>query len=288
MFQIIGKQNLNATVRRLDIRADALVPKMQPGQFVSVMADRFSRQVPMNVYDVDFRRRCLSLVFEEHDVETVKMGNMRINDRVFAVNGPYGMPVPAKKIGSVIFVGEGLGLSSIASLCRSFKQSGNKVIGIAGFEERGSSVLENQLRLNCSKAYVMYKDGMHERRGDVLIPLRKAMAQEQPVRIYAHASFSMMSNISRIAIDAKVSLWINVMGLLDPQPSFSDTDTLLFKGEPYFPARDGVWIDASCADIDMFVKTTDALKEYYQCRKNEAALSASKNVWARLKKFVWG
>lgn len=288
MFEIIGKQNLNKIVRRVDIRADLLVTKLKAGQFVSVMPDPFSRRVPMNVYEVDLRRRCLSLVFEERDAETAKMGALRINDSLFAVNGPYGVPVVVEKLGTVIFVGEGIHLASIAQLCRSFKQAGNKVIGIAGFEERNSSVLENQLRLNCSKFYVMYKDGMHERRGDILTPLKKVMADENPVRIYAHASPQIMKDISRLALERKIPLWINVMGLLEPRPSFSETEMLVLNGEPYAPSRDGVWLNAAQIDVNALVRETDALKEYAGCRRNEAALSASKNVWARLKKFIWG
>ena len=242
----------------------------------------------MNVYEVDLRRRCLSLVFEERDAETVKMGGLRINDELFAVSGPYGQPLPVEKTGTLIFVGEGVGLASIAQLCRSFKQAGNKVIGVAGFESRNSSVLENQLRLNCTKFYVMYKDGMHERRGDIFTPLRKVLAAEKPLRIYAHTTAASLKEVERLAQEHGVPIWVNVMDWLTPRPSFSENEMLTIKGEPYAPSRDGVWINAADMDVDAFVGETDALKEYAGCRKNEAALEASKNVWARLKKFIWG
>ena len=288
MFQVIGKQSLSARVRRVDIRAEALVSKLRPGQFVAVQPDHFSRRVPMNVYEVDFRRRCVSLVFEERDAETLKMGNLRINDFVFAVSGPYGVEVLAQKMGTVLFAGEGMGLASIALLCRCFKQAGNKVVGIAGFEERKASVLENQLRLNCSKFYVMYKDGMHERRGSILAPLTKSIESEKPVRIYAHTSVEMMKEVSRIAVENHIPLWVNMMGLYEARPSFIETDMVQINGESYCLARDGVWIDTAKMDINLFVREANAFKEYAQCRRNEAALSASKNAWARLKKFIWG
>lgn len=288
MFQVIGKQNLNKQVRRLDIKADALVAKLRPGQFVAVMPDVFSRFVPMNVYEVDFRRRCLSLVFAERDAETVKLGKMRINDQLFAVHGPFGHPIQAEKVGTVVFVGEGHDIASIAQLCRNFKQAGNKVIGLAGYAGRDSSVLENQLRLNCTKFYVMYKDGAHERRGDVLIPLQKVLAGEKPAVIYAHTTPAMMKSVRQMAEVFDVKLFVNVMGLLEARPSFKETDPLLIRGDSFLPARDGVWMDAAALDLDIFVKQIDALKEYDQCRRNEAELLASKNVWARLKKFVWG
>ena len=160
--------------------------------------------------------------------------------------------------------------------------------GIAGFDERKNSVLENQLRLNCNKFHVMYKDGMHERRGDILMPLKKTIVDENPVGIYAHTAAQTMKDISRIASDSGVPLWVNVIGLVEPRPSFVDTEMVLLKGDFYSPSRDGLWVNAAQLDVNAFIDEIRALKEYAQCRRNEADVSASKNVWARLKKFIWG
>ena len=128
MFTILAKQNLNQNVKRLDIRADALVGKIKPGHFVAVMPDAFSRRMAFSVFEVDWRRKCLSIVFEENDIDTRKMGEMKINDPLFAVSGPFGSPLAIEKKGAVVCVGEGLGLVSLVSLCRALKQVGNKVI----------------------------------------------------------------------------------------------------------------------------------------------------------------
>ena len=288
MLKIIGKQNLSPSVRRLDIRVDALVARLHPGQFIAVMPDRFSRCVPMNVYEVDFRRRCFSLVFEEQDAETMKMGALRINDTLFAVNGPYGVALPSAKRGTLLFVGEELGVGSVVSLCRSYKQTDNKVIGIAGFDKRLASTLENQMRLNCTKFYVMYKDGTHERRGDVLGPLRKVLADQKPQVVYAHAAPGTMQGIAACCRAAAVPLWFNVMDLLEGRPSFHASDTVWTGTLPLIPARDGIWVDSQSMDINAFMQGVAAAREYKECRSKEAEQLRSKSVWARFRKFIWG
>ncbi|MBF0122068.1 MAG: hypothetical protein HQL21_01505, partial [Candidatus Omnitrophica bacterium] len=55
MFTVVGKQSLNSITKRLDIRADDLVARMRPGQFVAIMVDSFSRLMPFNIYDIDWR-----------------------------------------------------------------------------------------------------------------------------------------------------------------------------------------------------------------------------------------
>ena len=159
------------------------------------------------------------------------MGEMKINDVLFAVSGPFGEPLPIEKKGTIVCVGEGVGLASLVALCRAFKQVGNKVFGIAGFEARKSSILENQMRLNCSKFYVMYKDGMHERKGDVLHSFKR-LVDETPVdEVYADVSSSMTRDICLVAADKGLRTYINLMPLVQARPSFFETAQNRIKGE---------------------------------------------------------
>jgi NAD(P)H-flavin reductase len=288
MYTILAKQTINQNVKRLDIRADELVGKIKPGQFVAVMTDHFSRRVPFNVFEVDWRRKCLSVVFEENGPESVKMGALKINDELFSVSGPFGAACPVEKTGTVVCVGEGLGLGSLVALCRSLKQVGNKVIGIAGFETRKSSILENHMRLNCSKFYVMYKDGMHERRGDVLGPLKKVLAEETVARIYADASPGMIRDICQIAADKKVSVTVNLMPLVMLRPTFFETSHVILNGQRYYPALDGVVIDAAKMDLKGIDRVLLSAKEYSQCRQKDNASWDRPSAFARFKKFIWG
>ena len=288
MFKIIGKQNLSSTVRRLDIRVEALVARLHPGQFVAVRPDRYSRKVPMNIYEVDFRRRCFSLVFEERDAETVKMGALKINDSLFSVSGPYGIRLPPAKRQSFLFIGEELGVGSVVSLCRFYKQTDNKVIGIAGFEMRRTSTLENQMRLNCSKFHVMYKDGAHDRRGNVLGPLGRVLSEEKLQGVYAHVAPGTMTDVAAACSAAGVPLRFNVMDLLETRPSFHESDTVWTGKTQVIPACDGIWVEASQIDIKAFINGVGAAKEYRECRKKEAEQFRSKNAWARFRKFIWG
>jgi ferredoxin--NADP+ reductase len=288
MFQIIGKQNLSANIKRIDIKAENLVAKFKPGQFVTVMVDRYSRSIPYNVLDVDWRRKCLSIVCEERDADTLKMGELRINDEIFSIRGPFGKGCPLVKEGTIICLGDGLGLSSLVMLCRSLKQVGNKVIGIAGFESRKNSILENQLRLNCSKFYVMYKDGMHERKGDVLMPLKKVLQEEQVVRMYVDTGMRTLDDIRAIAEEKKVPVSANLLSVLAERGTFLDTSHVMVNGRKYYPAVEGVVVDVAAFNVKELLRSVQSAQEYSACRKSEQERSARPSVSARLKKFIWG
>ena len=288
MFQIIGKQNLSSNIKRIDIKAENLVAKFKPGQFVTVMVDRFSRNIPYNVLDVDWRRKCLSIVCQENGPDTVKMGELRINDEIFSVRGPFGAGCPIEKQGTIICVGEELGLSSLVMLCRSFKQVGNKVIGIAGFGSRKNSILENQLRLNCTKFYVMYKDGMHERKGDVLMPFKKILREEPVARVYVDVGMRTLEDIRAIAEEKNVPVSANLLSLLAERGTFLDASHFIVNNKKYYPAVEGVVVDLAAFNVKELLRSVGSAQEYAACRKKEAELSARSSVSARLKKFIWG
>ncbi|NTV28620.1 MAG: hypothetical protein HGA80_00875 [Candidatus Omnitrophica bacterium] len=288
MFNILAKQNLSQNVKRLDIRAEGLVAKLRPGQFVAVMPDRFSRRIPFSVFEVDWRRKCVSIVFEEKDAETRKMGEMKINDTLFAVSGPFGEPLAIEKKGTVVCVGEGLGLASLVGLCRAMKQVGNKVFGIAGFDSRKSSILENQMRLNCTKFYVMYKDGMHERKGDVLMSFKRLVDEIAVDEVYVDVSSGMMRDICRVAADKGLKTVLNLMPLVQSRSSFFETDHLMLGGKRYYPAVDGVMLNSSLVDLKELEIMLNSTKEYAECRRKEDASWQRPSAFARLRKLVWG
>lgn len=287
MYTIISKQNMSLTVRRLDIKADGLVTRLKPGHFVTIMLDPASRPVPFNVFEVDWRRKCLSIIFEETDDLTVRLGELRINDGVHAVSGPFGVSVPLEKKGTIICAGEGLGMASLLNLARGFKQVGNKVIGIAGFETRKTSLFESQLRLHCNKFYLMYKDGMHERKGDILDPLRRVLRDEPVARIYAEASPRTLSEIRVIAAEKGIPVFVNIMGMIHAGGVFYENSSIILGGRRYFPALEGVVVDAQALDLKEAGRAVTSQREYFECRKRDLASLRQRSVFARLKKLFW-
>jgi ferredoxin--NADP+ reductase len=287
MYTIIAKQNLSLTIRRLDIKADGLVSKLKPGHFVTITLEPGARPVPFNIFEIDWRRKCLSIVFEETDALTVRLGELRINDKVHAVSGPFGLSVPLEKKGTIICVGEGLGMASLLNLARGLKQVGNKVIGIAGFETKKTSLFESQLRLHCNKFYVMYKDGMHERKGDVLTPLRKVLKDEPVARIYAEASPETLAAIRLIAAEQGIPVFVNIMGFIHANGVFYENSSIILGGRRYFPAIEGVIIDAQALDLKEAGRAVVSQREYFECRKKELASLHQQSVFARLKKLFW-
>ncbi len=287
MYTIIGKQNLTDTVRRLDIKAEALVARLKPGHFITLTLDPATRPIPYNIFEIDWRRKCLSIIFEETDGVPDRLGELRINDPVYAVGGPFGVPVPMENKGIIVCVGEGLRIASLLGLARSLKNVGNKVIGVAGFEMRKTSLFESQLRLNCNKFYVMYKDGMHDRKGDVIAPLRKVLAEERVTRVYADTTPETLSALRVLAAEKGVPVAVNMMDVVKGNGAFDENSPIVIGGCRYFPAVEGIIIDAQHVDLREAGRVIAARGDYFACRKKERGSARRHGVFTRLKKLFW-
>ena len=287
MYTIIGKQNLTATVRRLDIKAEALVARLRPGHFVSLTLDPAARPIPYSIFEIDWRRKCLSVIFEEAEDQPGRMGEFKINDPVYAVGGPFGVPVPLEGKGVIVCVGEGLRIASLLGLARALKQVGHKVIGVAGFETRKTSLFESQLRLNCNKFYVMYKDGMHDRKGDIIAPLKKVLAEERVTRIYADASTEVLTAIRALAAEKGVPVAVNMMDVVRGNGAFDENSPIVIGGYRYFPAVEGIIVDAQHIDLKEAGRVIAGRGDYFTCRKKEHGSSRRLGVFTRLKKLFW-
>ena len=197
------------------------------------------------------------------------------------------MPLAVEKKGTIVCVGEGIAVAALLMPARALKQAGNKVIGMAGFASRKTSLFESQLRLNCHQSHVMYQDGMHDRKGDVLIPFGKVLAAENVACVYADVPPGTLAAV-RVAAAAKgIPVVVNLMGFLDTYQAFYQDHSFFMGGRRYFPAVEGIFVDAQAFDIKEAVRVVTSIREYVACRKKELASSPRQGVFARLKKLFW-
>jgi len=128
MFEIINKQILADGIKRLDIRAPNIAYKVQPGQFVNICPEEGEERIPLSVADADSQKGTISLIFQEVGATTIKLGKLQINDEIFSILGPLGIPATVDKKGIVVCIATGIGTAQILPISRALKKEGNKVI----------------------------------------------------------------------------------------------------------------------------------------------------------------
>jgi len=209
-FKITNKQSLGADVKRLDIKAEEISRRIQPGQFVMVTPLERSERIPLSVVDADAARGTISLIFQEIGFTTKQLGSFQINDNIFNILGPLGVPPAIEKVGIVVCITTGMGTTQILPICRAHKKIGNKVIGIIGAKTKKNLVLESQLRLTCHKILIATNDGSYIKRGLATDLLQDLLKQEKIHLVHAVGSIDMMEAVCAMTrekdIPTRVSL----------------------------------------------------------------------------------
>ncbi len=288
MFKIMGKQNLSLNVRRLDILCEDLVSFICPGHFIALAVDEKSQRIPMRVFDVDQRRRCLSIIIEENNDEMRRLGALKIHESLYAISGPFGKPIPIIKRGTIVCVAQGRGLISMVQLCRSFKNVGNKVIGVVAFESRKSSFFEQQIRVHCASLQAVYQNNIFSYQELLTAPFRQILEKEDVGCVYIDASLQSVKEIALIASQKNIPVFYNMFDYVQTQPLFHEKMMLQFQQEYYFPVVEGVFVDSTYIDPAIIENAVDHMKGYVECHRQKIESLRQKNVWVRLKKFIWG
>lgn len=194
-YKIVNKQNFADRFKRLDIRCPDIAGKVRPGQFVKVCLLEGEASIPLTVVEIDPLRGIIALIVQEADATAQKLGAMPINQSLYAVLGPLGVPVRIDKKGVVVCIATGVGIARILPAARALKQAGNKVIGIIGARTKRELLLEAQMRITCHKILVATDDGSHEHRGLATDIFKRLIGEERVQGVYAAGSVDMMETV---------------------------------------------------------------------------------------------
>ncbi|MDP2653928.1 MAG: sulfide/dihydroorotate dehydrogenase-like FAD/NAD-binding protein [Candidatus Omnitrophota bacterium] len=210
MFKIVNKQMLGSDVKRLDILAETIAVKAQPGQYVMVIPQEGGEWLPQTIVEADPRRKTISLIFPEAGPAAKQLGAMAINQNIYSIIGPLGRPSTVEKAGLVICVSSGAATAQILPVCRSLTKAGNKVIGVIGAKTRRALVLEAQMRLSCHKLYIATNDGSYERRGRATDIVRQLLDQEKIRLVYAVGSPEMMKAVCELTRSRRIKTLVQL------------------------------------------------------------------------------
>lgn len=211
MFTILNKQIIANDVKRIDVQAEAIARRVQPGQFVMVIAREHGVWVPLSVVEADPRKGTITLIFQEIGPALQQLGAIPIKETIYSIMGPLGQPSACtKKYGIVVCVASGGGAAQMLPVCRVLSKLGNKVIGILGAKNRRDLILEPQMRLACHKIYIATNDSTSEKKGSESGIVKQLLDQQVINLVYAVGNVDMMQAIAGMTQKKMVPLFVQV------------------------------------------------------------------------------
>ena len=288
MTKIINKQLLAPGIKRLDVLAEAIASQVQPGQFVMVASDERSERVPLAVVDSDSRKGTISLIFPEDSPSLVRLGALPINESLFYVLGPLGIPAKIEKVGTVVCIATGMEVAPILPMCRAFKKAGNKVVGIIGAKTKKSLVLEAQMRLSCNKLLVTTNDGSYIRKGLATDALKEVLNQEDVNLVYAIGSAEMMQSVAKMTKEKGIKILVRVNPTMVDGTGQCGSCRVKVAGQTVLACVDGPEFDGHLVDYQDLSIRMKAVKEFKEWDSPRSIPNPKNDGSGTLTKFLSG
>ena len=256
MHKILSKQIIGNNIKRIEIASAMIAQKAKAGQFVMAMPDANSERIPLAIVDADSKRGVVILIFEESGETTKKLGALPIGSEVFSILGPLGTPAQLQTVSVVLCVGYGIFIAQLFSLCKAYRRTGCKVVGLIGAKTKKSLILESQMRLACNKLYVVTDDGSYEKKGLIPTILPEIIKKENVNLVCATTSLPMLEEISKITKEQQVKTLVHVNPMMVDGVGLCGSCRVRVGEENVLACVDGPQFDAHKIDFGELASRT--------------------------------
>jgi NAD(P)H-flavin reductase len=196
MSRIVKTEEVVPNVHRIEIDAPRIAKKVQPGQFVIVMADEVGERIPFTISDWDTEKGTITLYMIEAGISTMKIAKLRPGDSLYSIVGPLGKKTEIKKYGTVLLGGGCYGIGAIYPLARALKAAGNRIVTV--IEGRSSFLIYNRKELAAVSDELHYStsDGTEGTKGKVANVIEQLLEKNITVDLayFVGCTFMMMQS----------------------------------------------------------------------------------------------
>ena len=168
MYRILKKQELSPGILEYDIEAPRVAKKALPGQFIVLRVNEEGERVPLTIADFDREKGIVTILFQVVGASTELLASLQEGDSILDFVGPLGQPSElSNHMGTVVFVGGGIGVAPVYPIARAAHELGNKVISILGAKTKDILIFEERMRAISDEVLITTDDGSYGIKGFV-------------------------------------------------------------------------------------------------------------------------
>ena len=168
MYKILKKQELSPGILEYDIEAPRVAKKALPGQFIVLRVNEEGERVPLTIADFDREKGTVTILFQVVGASSEILASLKEGDAILDFVGPLGQPsVLSDHMGTVVFVGGGIGVAPVYPIARATHELGNKVISILGAKTKDILIFEERMRAISDEVLITTDDGSYGIKGFV-------------------------------------------------------------------------------------------------------------------------
>jgi ferredoxin--NADP+ reductase len=251
MYEIVTKKELAPKIKLFEVHAPEMAEKARLGQFVIVIIDGKGERIPLNIAGYNAKKGTVTFVFNEVGKTTKQLGCLKVDDCIWNITGPLGVPSEIKSFGKVLCVAGGVMIAPMLLQVRALKEAGNNVTAVMGARIKDLLFFEEEMRASSDTFYMVTDDGSKGYKG--LGFLKDVLAKEKFDRCVTMGPVVMMKDVSEITKSFGVPTIVTLMPIMVDGMGMCGVCRVTVGGKMKFGCVDGPEFDGHKVDFDELV-----------------------------------
>lgn len=175
MYKIVDKKELNSSVIMMDIEAELVAKKAEPGQFIILRVNKDGERIPLTIAGFNREAGTVKIIFQTVGATTKLLSKKNIGEYIEDFAGPLGVPTQTHNLKKVLIVGGGVGCAIAMPIAQKLNNMGCEVTSIIGFRNKDLVILEEEFSSFSKRLFVMTDDGSYGTKGNVCLPIKEIL-----------------------------------------------------------------------------------------------------------------
>jgi len=269
MYEILAKEVLAPTIKKLRVKAPLIAEKTQPGNFIILRVDEKGERIPLTVAEYDSENGIITIIFQEVGYSTKLLGKMERGDEIKDIVGPLGNHIEMEGYEKVVLLGGGSGTALLYPKVKGFYEKGADVTAITGARTKNLIILEEELEEFSDRLFIATDDGSYGHHGFVTDILNDLLEAEDDIDlVIAIGPVPMMKAVADMTEDYGVKTIVSLNTIMVDGTGMCGACRVTVGGERKFTCVDGPSFDAHEVDFEELMNRLN----FYQNEENLAAV----------------
>ncbi len=276
MYEILKKEVLAPTIKKIKVKAPLIARKTEPGNFIILRVDEKGERIPLTVADHDDETGEVTIIFQEVGYSTKLLGSLEKGDYIHDIVGPLGHHIDMEGYKKVVLLGGGSGTALLYPKVKGFYEMGAEVITITGARTKNLVILEEELNNYSDRFFITTDDGSYGHHGFVTDVLEDLLDKEDDIDlVVAIGPVPMMRAVADMTEEYDIETIVSLNSIMVDGTGMCGACRVTIGGETKFTCVDGPAFDGHKVDFEelmnrlSFYQDEEALAEETEEEVNE-------------------
>ncbi len=269
-YKIVRKNVLNPQIFLMEIEAELVAKKAEPGQFIILRIDEYGERVPFTIADFDREKGTVTIIVQIVGKTTKDLAKIEEGETILDFAGPLGQPTPLDNLKKVAVIGGGLGTAIAYPQAKKLFNLGADVTVITGFRNKDLVILEDELKKVSNRLIVTTDDGSNGMQGFVTDRLKELLdSGEKFDEVIAIGPLPMMKFVCNVTKEYNIPTTVSMNPVMIDGTGMCGGCRVVVGGETKFACVDGPDFDGHKIDWDIAMRRGQMYKKHEELSCSE-------------------